>query len=204
MGCNKCGNSCGGCEQKCNPCSKQCKLYYCGRDKPCLDVEKGDELSSVISTIIDEICDLKEVPESVCDLNVTLVPTSFLTQPTDYIILPVMEIQGGTAPFNYKWSIKQTGGSLYSDITNVNSSAIPVPDGTDGTYALADFFLQGNVQKINMVGTDNPLPAGSPLAQMMPEETNKTLHITNVKLEVTDANGCKSSDYWTWYTYNNY
>lgn len=49
------------CNNTCNTCEPQKQFYYCGRDKPCVDIQKGDELSEIISKLADEVCNLKDV-----------------------------------------------------------------------------------------------------------------------------------------------
>jgi len=84
--CNKCGNhSCHNnghhnncykpntCAPKCDPCNSQERLLYCGKDIECLGVEKGNELTRVMETFGETICQIQQTLSTDAHIVVTAI-----------------------------------------------------------------------------------------------------------------------------------
>ncbi len=185
-----CQDKCNKCNQ-CNPCDNNCRKQECGckfevdtacirytkKDLECLNLPKGTLLEDIIEAIDKKIC--QDVETDSCNgLYLSLNPM----ESENYIKVPEIVLTGGTAPYTYKWSLQQTGGTSYT-----------IGDTTTSDYSTMLTSMQGTY------GDCTGVMGGVPCRASYMNGVTDPTHVWHFKLEVTDANGCKVKDYWTQY-----
>lgn len=166
-------------KDKCNTCTP--KSRYCGDNLLCIDINKGDTYDSALVKINEIICNL-----GCFDFKVKFNPTHREEDP-DYIFVPEIEVIGGQEPYQYNWTLQQTGGTSYI-----------IGDPNAETYEdLIDSMILDS-ECLDPILQD--IPCRISYANSITDPT----HVWHFKLEVTDANGCTATDYWTHYKVNIY
>lgn len=141
---------------------------YCGEDLECIGVTKGDTFSDALTKINDVVCNEGKS----CNLFVEILPTD---------TTPIINVNGGTPPYKYLWTLQQTGGTIL-EIVNPQSSSFPSIQITSGQTCIS------------------PIPQGIPPCRISYVNIDTDpCHVMHYKLTVTDSLGCKSVDYWTQY-----
>lgn len=159
--------------KKCNSCEKTGSIVkpwrYCGKDLECSGIIKGDDLNEVIKKLDEASCGGSTIS---CDFEVDIEYDRF----TD--TLSTVKT-GGTAPYTYKWSIKQSGFKYNTTLQNDTSdSPIIVKN-------ICDYSEPNQQCFINMGAS-----SGNPSA----------FYQVFVTVKVKDANGCAAQDsYLIWY-----
>lgn len=169
-------------ENKCNkkkPIKTVKPFIYCGLPLECSGIESGDNLNTIIGKIDASICN----GEDCSGFRIKLNPVHV----SGYTNIPEVQIVGGTAPYEFSWTLQQTGGTSY---TIGNPSAENYNDLINSMDLDQECF-----------GTSG---SGVPCRISWANVETDPTHVWHFKLEVIDANGCVSVDYWTHYRVNTY
>ena len=209
--CNPCDNDCRKVECGCKFEVDSACVRYTKGNLPCIGKPEGTPLEDIIEAIGERLCEtgcdcedsqvVVEAGENVtvgtreedgvttytvnseCCCNNLYLSLDPVESEVEGIYMPEIVVTGGTAPYTYKWTLQQTGGTN-AIITN------PTADNFQDVFASTGLMNPCN-------GPTSLFPCR--VAYVNEVNTDPT-HAWHYKLEVTDSKGCKVKDYWTVYT----
>lgn len=145
----------------------------------CEEEFKPSNLTELFQMLIDRSCNNGEVEYN--DLYLNLRPQESET----YIKYPEVVVTGGTAPYAYKWTLQQTGGTV-AEITNST---------TNDYFTMIGSLDNGS----RSCGIEHMIDGQPPCRISLANGSVDQTFAWHFKLEVTDSKGKKVRDYWTQY-----